>query len=534
MKIISKKYIFLAVILISIPVSCGRISSKNHTEVNVYYVSQSGDDSNPGTIDKSWMSIDKVNSVDLNPGDTVFFHGDQVFAGTLKLDSLDSGDENMDLVITSYGEGRATLDGGKNSALIAEECSFLDIRNLEFIGAGRKEGNVTDGVFIMSSNSVHIDQIEVYGFQHSGLHLFKGNDAKITHVYAHDNGFAGIHVTGSTMNDPVNYDNHNLYIGYCVAENNPGDPTVLQNHSGNGILAFSVDGGIIEYCEAFNNGWDMPWDGNGPVGIWIWDCRNFIIQHCISHDNRTHPGARDGGGFDLDGGVSNSIIQYCLSFNNEGTGIGLYEFGASKPWQNNTIRYNISQNDGKTHDGSLGIWKAEGGTMSNCEIYNNTFFNSNPNRNIIWLDSSMPGFNFRNNIFVYTGRFLYEGHHFKHEVFQGNVYWNLAGGFNIEGYINLEAWSKATGNEIVEGKVKGVFADPLLVDPGTASLTDPSRISAENLPGYLLKPGSPLIDNGLDLKKMYGIESGERDFFGTKIPQGKEYDIGAIEHPEKL
>jgi len=332
------------------------------------------------------------------------------------------------------------------------------------------------------------------------------------------------------MNDPVEYDNHNLYIGYCVAENNPGDPTVEKNHSGNGILACTVKGGIIEYCEAFNNGWDMPWNGNGPVGIWIWDCTDFTIQHCISHDNRTHPGARDGGGFDLDGGVSNTIVQYCLSYNNEGTGFGLYEFGASKPWQNNVIRYNISQNDGKTHDGSLGIWKAAGGNMHNCEIYNNTFYNSNPKGNIIWLDSSMPGFKFRNNVFVYTGQLLYEGNHFKHEVFQGNLYWNLAGGFNADGYKSLDEWARATGNEKVGSVIAGRYADPMLSAPGTVVVTDPTELTPENLSAYSARVGSPVIDNALNLKEMFGIAAGEKDLTGTQLPQGNKYDIGAIEN----
>jgi hypothetical protein len=83
----------------------------------VYYVSLSGDDSNPGTIDKPWMSIEKVNSIDLNPGDTVFFKGDQVFSGMLKLDSLDSGDENRNIVIASYGEGEQN-QRGKGSAFM--------------------------------------------------------------------------------------------------------------------------------------------------------------------------------------------------------------------------------------------------------------------------------------------------------------------------------------------------------------------------------------------------------------------------------
>ena len=32
------------------------------------------------------------------------------------------------------------------------------------------------------------------------------------------------------------FTNHRIYIGYCKAENNPGDPTELKNHSGNGIV----------------------------------------------------------------------------------------------------------------------------------------------------------------------------------------------------------------------------------------------------------------------------------------------------------
>jgi len=534
MKTKTKLLIFLIVTSITFLVACDRNGQgKSQFKKNTYYVSRSGDDANPGTIEQPWMSVDKVNTVDLDPGDTVYFQGDQTFSGTLMLDSLDSGEENMNVVITSFGEGKARIDGGINSALRSDGCNYLIITELEMRGNGRKKGNASDGILVTNGRSIHIDRVEVSGFQHSGLHLHKCTDSKITNVYAHDNGYAGIHVTGTTAGDLANYDNKNIYIGNCVAENNPGDPTVLRSHSGNGILASSVDGGIIEYCESFNNGWDMPWDGNGPVGIWIWDCTDFIIQYCISHDNKTHPGARDGGGFDFDGGVSNSVLQYCFSFNNQGTGIGLYEYGGAKTWENNVIRYNISQNDGQTHDGSLGIWKGEKGMMRNCEIYNNTFYNSNPKGNSIWLYNSHPGFNFRNNIFIYKGRFLYEGHHFEHEVFQGNVYWNLSGGFELDGYKSIEEWAKATGNEMVGGAVAGIYANPLLKAPGIVTVTDPTKISPEFLSGYQLHPGSPLIDKGLDLKALFGMDPGETDILGTKIPHGERYDIGAVEFIEE-
>lgn len=519
------------IIYCAIPGSC---TLNQAGKSKTYYVSPRGDDDSPGTKDQPFRTIDRVNTLNLNPGDAVLFRAGHTFEGTILLDSTDSGKEGQVVVIASYPEGRATIDGGMHSALRSDHCSYLFIQNLVFRGDGRKDGNNEEGIFISNGNYIHVDQVEVSGFQRSGLRLHICDNSKLTYVYAHDNGFAGIHVTGTTMSDSVNYDNQNLYIGYCIAENNPGDPTITTNHSGNGILASSVEGGIIEYCEAFNNGWDMPWDGNGPVGIWIWDCTDFIIQYCIAHDNRTNPNAADGGGFDFDGGVSNSIIQYCLSYHNEGCGFGLYEFGAAKPWENNIVRYNISQDDGIINGGSIGIWKNDTrGTMRNCEIYNNTFYNSNPEGPSLWVYDNYPGFNFRNNIFIYNGSFVSGGKKLTAELLQGNYYWNLQGKPEIQGYANLAEWARATGNEMMDNVIVGLFIDPVLQDPGTLDLTDPEMINPGNLLAYMLKPGSSLINRGLNLKELFGLAPGSQDIAGTSIPSGTGYDIGAIEYIHK-
>jgi hypothetical protein len=496
-----------------------------------FYISPSGDDQNNGTRDQPWQTIEKINSTDLKPGDQVLFEGGSTFYGTIRLTGEDQGDKNNKVVITSFGEGKATINGGNKEGLVAIGTHHLLIRELIFRGNGRKDGNETNGIHIVESDTIEIDQVEVYGFQHSGLLVHKATDVKITRVYAHNNGFAGIHVTGTTMNDPVNYDNNNIYIGYSTAENNPGDPIVEKNHSGNGILASSVRGGIIEYCRAFNNGWDMEWTGNGPVGIWIWDCTDFIIQYCISHDNKTNPVAKDGGGFDFDGGVSNSILQYCVSYNNQGPGIGLFEFGAAKTWENNIIRYNISINDGIINPGSLAVWKNEArGTMRNCEIYNNTFYNDTPKGVSLWFYNNWPGFNFRNNIFVYRDSFIYPGQKLESELFQGNCYWSLNGDMSLAGYKSLLEWARSTENEIISDTLAGIYSDPMFVSPGTISLTDPRKITAETLSEYALKPGSPLINRGLDMKRIFMINPGLSDITGTPIPQGEGYEPGALEY----
>jgi len=496
-----------------------------------YYISLSGNDNDTGSKNKPWQSIEKLNSIALNPGDAVYFMGGSTFYGTIILDSLASGNDEKHVLITSYGEEKAIIHGGAREGLVATRCTHITISDLIFLGDGRKEGNVTDGIYITEATGVAIDNCEVSGFQHSGVHLKKVSDAEVTSVHAHNNGFSGIHVSGDTGYNLTEYDNNNIYIGYCTAENNPGDPTVKANHSGNGILASSVNKGLIEYCQAFNNGWDMEWTGNGPVGIWIWDCDSFIIQYCISRDNKTNPVAKDGGGFDFDGGVSNSILQYCISYNNQGAGIGLFEFGAAKPWENNTVRYNISVNDGIINPGALAIWKNEPqGTMRNCEIYNNTFYNDTTHGSALWFDSNLSGFNFRNNIFVYRNSLLYPDHKIENEIFQGNCYWSLNGDKSIAGYESIHEWSMSTGQELVAEKMTGFFTDPDFKGPPIVTLVDPAEINIQSLSSFALQPGSPLIDRGIDLEQLFLLNPGKNDIAGTPIPQGKGFEPGALEY----
>lgn len=498
---------------------------------NTYYISLDGDDANSGTSrGEAWQSIERVNRQDFDPGDSILFRAGDTFQGTLNLTAEDAGTANLGLVVSSYGEGRALITGRALEGLRADGCDYISIQNINFSGSGRNSGNTRDGLWIRQCDNLLVDGVEVSGFQHSGLHVHQCNDAVIMQVYAHENGFAGIHVSGTTIWDTANYDNHRLYIGYCIAENNPGDPTVINNHSGNGILASSVKGGIIEYCEAFNNGWDMPWTGNGPVGIWIWDCTDFIIQHCIAHHNRTNPVAADGGGFDFDGGVSNSVIQYCISHNNEGAGFGLYEFGAAKPWENNTVRYNISQDDGILNAGSVGIWKNDTlGTMYNCLIYNNTFYNSLDSGSCIWMYDHYPGYQFYNNVFVYNGTLVAEEQAFKEETLLGNSYWNLAGNESFFACPSLAEWARASGKELLNNELTGYYQDPMLKMAGSIEVGDPVMISKETLEGYIPLPGSPLVDGGLDLKTLLNLDVGEKDLLGNRIPSKNIYDIGAIE-----
>ena len=374
-----------------------------------YYVNNvTGNDSNRGTLKNPFKSIERINELRLKNRNSVYFAGGQTFEGTLKLSGLSGKSENP-VIISSYGNGRAILNGGKQHAIWAESCSWLLFKNLILKGDGRLAGNTGSGIELQKSQNCKIDSIEASGFLWSGVKAVVGQNLRITNVYAHDNGFSGINVESDDPDSggPEGSGGktfHNVYIANCVAENNPGCPLVNDNHSGNGILIGGVTNGTIEYCEAMNNGWDMPREGNGPVGIWAYQCDSIIIQNCYSHDNKTSGKGKDGGGFDFDGGMTNSVIQNNFSANNEGAGYGLFQYNGATVWKNNTVRNNISYNDGRKN-GQAGflMWidPASPHPISDCEITGNTVVNCYGHA-VSFEPGDYPGFNFSRNIFVLT------------------------------------------------------------------------------------------------------------------------------------
>ncbi|WP_375417860.1 right-handed parallel beta-helix repeat-containing protein [uncultured Hymenobacter sp.] len=479
-----------------------------------YYVSSTGNNDNAGTTAGSaWRSINKANESTFLSGDRLLFEGGQRFAGTIWLTAADGGVASAPLVISSYGTGRATIDGGAGKGLLLTGATGVQISALNFVGLGRKTGNQGgQGILITDATSITIDQVEASGFQRAGVEFHNCTNVRLTNVYAHDNGFAGIAGLAST----------NVYIGYCRAINNPGDPTVTTNHSGNGIL-FSGREATIEYCEAAYNGYDMQQvNDNGPVGIWCYEADQVIIQHCISHNNQSPK--YDGGGFDFDSGVTNSVMQYNYAYENKCYGFVTWQHDAATSWSNNVIRYNISINNAGP---GLIVGAVGGGATNNCEVYNNIFYSDAHPAVAQYSRDGVNNFNFRNNVFIGIS---------SHSLvattsgltYQANNYWFIDGGFNIGGYESLAAWAAATDQEKRNGSLVGLNADPQLRDPTNyEKLTDPTRLTT--LTAFLVSANSAIVDKGLDLRTLFGFDPGRRDFYGNAIAAGQGFDIGVQE-----
>jgi hypothetical protein len=389
-----------------------------------YYLSSSGNDGGNGAKTHPWKTIKRLNGISLQAGDTLFFRGGQVFEGSLDIKPGSGGTRTHPVVITSYGKGRAVINAGNGYAIGLYQARYITIRNLQLLGSGRKEGNKENGLAINTCQDIVADSLTVKGFQKAGVYVYRSDRIKVSRIHASGNGYAGISVEGSYGKR----DCSDIRITHCRAENNPGDPSNLSNHSGNGIIVGYSRAVTIEHCTATNNGWDMPRVGNGPVGIWAYESDSIIIEHCISFRNKTAKGADDGGGYDLDGGVTHSTIRYCLSYENEGSGFGLFQYAGASPWHDNSVHDCVSRNDGLVSPAKAGvyIWNSsrDPRQLRNCSFYNNKIYNTKGAAISYAREGEHSGFRFYNNLFISSDS-LIKGKKGTDDVFENNHWTGL-------------------------------------------------------------------------------------------------------------
>jgi len=476
------------------------------TVVRRYYVSNSGNDASAGTISAPFKTIRKINSMNLEPGTVIFFKGGETFNGTLVIGVSKSGTDAHRNAIASYGDGEAVINGDSGRAISVYRADNIAIITLKLIGLGRKTGNHENGLAIINSSNISIDHVDISGFQKSGLLVDSSSHVKCEYVFAHDNGSAGITVEGRDSKK----DSRDIYIRNCRAENNPGDPTKLDNHSGNGIVVGHCTNVDISWCTATNNGWDMPRIGNGPVGIWCYEADSVMIRDCLSYKNKTSKGGADGGGFDLDGGTTNSTIQYCYSYGNQGSGYCIFQYWGASPWYNNTICNNISEDDGTVSDSQAGlyIWNSSDDPKQfyNCRVYDNIIYNSKVAAISFSDKSENSGFEFYHNIFVGKDSLIRGRDILARCKFTGNDWWSIDGKFKAWGIDNFKKWAIKFGQEQKKGKIVGLNIKPAFKNPDLTKLTDAGQIG--RLQGYQFSKVSMLKKRfGGDLKQTLLNES---------------------------
>jgi hypothetical protein len=485
-----------------------------------YFVANGGSDSNPGTQASPWQTIAKVNGLMFGGGACINFNGGQTFTGGVQAPGL--------RCITSYGAGQATISSGNSAACFTVlNLPSPSVTNIICTGGGNTT-NTTDGIKVANTSAGNlagptISGTTISGYGANGVNISGTDSVGFNGVVVINNtihdvtGNGGIHTSCIGLNSPSHsnspYVHSNITITGNIVSNCTGEAS-QSDWSGGGIGIYSTNGGLVaaNVASAFAANNTHCSGAGGFVAI----ASNAItFQFNEAFNGGFGAGGCDGNGFDIDGGATNIVMQYNWSHDNKGDGYLLDQYTGQSAWNNNVLRFNLSQNN----NSEVHVVNTTGETMSGCQVYNNTLVNFN--NAVIYQQASNAGAvdcNFSNNIIytAYNAALLLSVAHPESMVFTGNDYFG-GGTFSYNGssYATFALWQTATSQEKIAGVNVGLTSNPQIYVPG-GGWANVGYVPA-NLYAYNLQAGSPMIGAGLNLIAQYGINPGAQDYYGVAI-----------------
>ena len=532
----------------------------------IYYVSPTGSDSNNGTNTSTpWQTIAKVNTAHFVAGDSVLFQGGQTFTGALVFSyatNIPASSTANPVMVGSYGTGAAKIvsstTGAYSAAIVVNGINGLTIDGLTILGAGGTSPTTGIGVYILNQSGSSKSGVTVTNCDISNFAGTAG--AQSAEVYV--SGYYGAIDTIKVMNNQLHGANgvgskdcngiYGIPNGQNITNVTYSGNTVyniggLATNVGGGIVANGVNGGVLEYNIVHDVGGNSTSCG-GPGGVWAYASNNITIQYNEVYRMQpiTYTAGCDWVAYDLDGGVSNSVVQYNYSHNNFGGALLAYVATVGgHTWGNNTFRYNISENDalGAANASQCAI-SITASPTNPLKIYGNTIYMGM--RNSTGLSVAMQSNNgvavnlpagslIENNIFyivpqTYGGQtynqYMYFPYGLSGGTIDNNVYYGGATHqvwrIGSTQYTSFSTYQTATGYD-----AHTLTSNPGLVSPGgggTLSWTPSLHNGPQPNPGaYALSSTSPAINAGIT------VSGATRDYYGTTVPNGT-FDIGAYEY----
>ncbi|MEW5978282.1 MAG: right-handed parallel beta-helix repeat-containing protein [Acidobacteriota bacterium] len=484
-----------------------------------YVDSAQGNDNNDGLSRQTpWKSLEKVNGVVFQAGDTLLFRAGSRFAG--RLHPKGSGSQERPIVIDRYGEGAKPLiaaGGLRNEALLLENQDYWEIRNLQLTNTGPTRKAFRYGVRVRvwdygTMRHIRLRDLDVRDVNGSLVKKDQGEG----HGIVWENGgdrvksrfdgllIEGCHLVRTDRNGicgftPYPSDDRSHRSTNVVIRNN-----LLEDIGGDGIKVWGCDGALVEHnvlrgarqrCEDY------------AAGIWPWASDRTLIQ--FNEVSRVK-GKKDGQAFDSDAYTRETVFQYNYSHDNDG---GFMLVCCS----NNTgtvIRYNISQND-RTR-----LFHMAGGN-ENVRIHNNVFYVAKDSEVHLFLWTG-SGERWTRNVQVWNNIFYVEGtgrnsSGEKRKPINDGTFITQAGFGGSRNIVFERNILFGRFQDVPEGWLQ-ITSDPKLVAPGTGSE------GFQSLDGYQLQPESPAGRAGVRVP-----DNGGRDFWGNALPEGTNPSIGAHE-----
>lgn len=527
-----------------------------------YYVSTSGNDSASGTTPvEAWQTVTKLNEQLFAPGDQILLERGGSWQGMFH--PKGSGTQSLPITIGAYGDTNLpnpTIDGnGFQAAVLIYNDSHINIENLiltnqashldengqvkklpSFLGESNDWGsgkNVRFGIKVVA-DTLSIDGLlikdvvihDVYptptnlAYQHQGygIKLENRSDTLAGNVNTIDNvtfqslevtrtGHYGIWIKALGLAGNNSIKNENILVKNCT----------FSHTGGSGFVPNRCRDVVVEYSVFNHSGSSMdPRMWKRGSGTWPFKCERVFIQH--NRLMNAH-GPQDSYSAHIDYGNKDVVIQYNLSFNNEG---GFAEVLGDNV--NCGFRYNISINDGYREDPDGLPWNKKGkifwvstfcGGPTRCPSERTFFYN-----NTVYIDSTL-------NPEIYVWPEAGDVHIFN------NLIYMTPSGETLQSFLENEDNEYTIGHNLfypssridLDGNLsqEALLTNPLLVESSTL-------VPIQSALNFQLQTGSPALasgtviagsDNPLD----FLANNGGRDFFGQPVPHTLPPSIGALQ-----
>ena len=428
-----KRFLLIIALVFS---SCSQVQYgyKNDAGYSYHFNSVTGDNSNLGTKEKPFKSLDFLNNIKLSNGDKILLSNGSTFLNTIELINEDG------IEISNYdSEGNSELpiinSKGKIAAIFIENSSKIKISNVEITADGggankylHKElkTDLRAGIlYLVTDKKLHsgLDILSVNirdvfyedpGYERNESEVRTPNGTKsygwgirilnlsefgnLENISIKNSQFTNISHTAIRFIGKKERQFKNLEIFDNIVLRT-GGPGMVFNSTRN----LFARGNDINYSGSFDD--SRKW-GRGS-GLWTWGTSNAVIsQNKFQNAN----GPADSAGCHIDFNCNDVIVENNLSRNNAG---GFIEILGNN--YNCSYRNNISINDGHRVKGKNGAFQ-EGKTFwlsgyigrgqerngpFNSYIYGNRVYVGKDITPKIAVDKASKGIYVANNVFYF-------------------------------------------------------------------------------------------------------------------------------------
>lgn len=348
-------------------------SQTTEADKNLYYVATTGNDSNPGTKEEPWATIQKAAKT-LKPGDTVYIRGG-TYSIVEQIFPKNSGRENHWITYAGYPGEKVIIDAKKvyvgpavgdppfphdEGTFQIEEKSYIRIKNLQLINS------YNAGFRIKKSHDIDLYNNIVLKTFSSGISVGKSQSVKVignivikantNEMRLHGNSKKETPHEGITIGSVKNFEVAYNHVFYCEKEGIDCKGNCTQ--------------GIVHHNYVHNC---------ARQGIYI-DGWSQLLENIEVYENIIHS-CGIGIAISSEEGllVNNVHIHHNLIYNNLGTGIFLSRWGKDNFRKNILIYNNTVYHNGYGRGGCQAPYWLTGGlylyttNLENVVIENNIF-----------------------------------------------------------------------------------------------------------------------------------------------------------------